>query len=77
MGLSPIIRQCRYIVFQNHRRNNPGGVRGLQLPCKRSRYSNRAISNKAHRVVKEVVYEAINLLPGDYQMPYIVQRLGE
>jgi len=28
-------------------------------PCKRSRYSNRAVGNlnKAHRVVKEVVYD--------------------
>jgi len=63
MGSPPIIRLCHYIVFnhnQNHRRSNPGGARGLQLLCKRLRYFNRAVGNliKAHRVVKEVVYEA-------------------
>jgi len=35
-----------------------GGVRGAAALCKRSRYSNRAVSNsnKTHIVVKEVVY---------------------
>jgi len=32
----------------------------VAAPCKRLRYSNRAVGklNKAHKVVKEVVYEA-------------------
>jgi len=37
------------------RSSNPGGQRP---PCKRLRYSNRAVGNliKAHRILKEVVY---------------------
>jgi len=50
-GPPAIIRLCCYIVYFNHFNNhNHIGVatrrgRGLQPPCKRSRYSNRTVGN--------------------------------
>jgi len=61
---SPEIRLCRYIVYFNHFNNhNRIGVatwrgRGLQPPCKRSRYQSVTQINEAHRViVKQAVYD--------------------
>jgi len=51
----PKIRLCGYIAFQNHR-----GKRGCSFPAKdRNTLIEQSVTqNKAHRVVKEVVYEA-------------------
>jgi len=65
MGSPAIIRLCRYIVYFNHFNNhNHIGVATWRVrgcgPCKRSRYSNRAVgnSNKCRRhTVKQVVYD--------------------
>jgi len=53
-----------YCIFHNHNHIGVSTHRagGLQPPCKRSRYSNRAVGitriNKAHKIiVKQVVYD--------------------
>jgi len=54
MGSSTIIRLCCHIYFNQFNNHNHIGVtalrgRGLQSPCKRSRYCNRAIGNSNER----------------------------
>jgi len=65
-GSPAIIWLCCYIVYFNHFNNHNHicvaiwKAGGLQPPCKRSRYSNRAVSNlnEAHRIiVEQVVYD--------------------
>jgi len=62
-----VIRLCHYIVYFNHFNNHSHigeatwRAGGLQPPCKRSRYSNRAVGNSNNRIiVKQVVYDEAN-----------------
>jgi len=59
MGSPTIIRLCRYIIYSNYFNRNPEG-RGPAAPCKRLRYSNRAVGNSNKRGTQnshKVVYD--------------------